>query len=214
MSAWFKHACLIRPTSTSYGQRCDQNGALRTSRTVLVRCPYGIACGVWYGARSVRRATYGATYGLGIFKFNFRHRNLFRGNNTKTLTPAQSPKDSQGTAGQLIARGLSVAGTLQARLKLSKRVFCQRGALCTSRTVFVRCSYGVAYGVWYGALRCRTLSYFVVLCRTVSYGALSVRQSVCRTVFVRSRNRTRKTVRPPLDLTLPVFKVNINVKLH
>jgi hypothetical protein len=70
----------------------------------------------------------------------------------------------------------------------------------------VRCSYGVRTAsrtvlgtVFYGVVRCRTLSYFVVLCRTVAYGVLSVRRSVCITVFIRSRNRTRRTVRPPLS---------------
>jgi hypothetical protein len=44
-----------------------QRGALRTSRTVLVRFSNGAAYVVWYGVRSVRHAAYGATYGLGIY---------------------------------------------------------------------------------------------------------------------------------------------------
>ena len=46
----------------------NQRGVYRTSRTVFVRCSYGVAYGVAYGVRSVRRATYGsntgATYGV------------------------------------------------------------------------------------------------------------------------------------------------------
>ena len=68
-----------------------QRRALRTSRTVFVLCSYGVAYGVWYGGRSVRRATYGATYGLGIFKINFRHRNLFRGDNTRKQKHPPNP---------------------------------------------------------------------------------------------------------------------------
>jgi hypothetical protein len=60
--------------------------------------------------------------------------------------------------------------------------------------VFVRCRT-----VFYGVLRCFTVFYGVVRCFTVFYGVLSVCRSVCRTVFVRSRVRTRRTVHPPLD---------------
>ena len=51
-----------------------QRGVHRTSRTVFVRCSYGVAYGVAYGVRSVCRAAYvtygathGPTYGTGAF---------------------------------------------------------------------------------------------------------------------------------------------------
>ena len=58
----------------------------------------------------------------------------------------------------------------------------------------------VSRTVSYGVLRCRTVSYGVVRCRTVSYGVWSVCRSVCRTVFVRSQLRTRRTVRGAVRL--------------
>jgi hypothetical protein len=66
------------------------------------------------------------------------------------VTPAKSPMDSQGTAGQLIARGFCVCVLFGSVLRVVLRHY---GAL--------RCSYGI--------LRCRTVPYDVVLCRTVPY---------------------------------------------
>ena len=69
--------------------------------------------------------------------------------------------------------------------------------------------YGVCT-VFYGVC---TVYYGVLRCFTVLYGAGSVRRSVRRTVSVRCRNRTRRTVRPPLvsfrfgaHCALPLFR--------
>jgi hypothetical protein len=77
-----------------------------------------------YGVRTVSRTVFGTVFGPCVARRTVRRSDLgfqiqFSIFDTrKTVAPAQSPKDSQGTAGQLVARGLSVAGTPQARLKL------------------------------------------------------------------------------------------------
>jgi hypothetical protein len=58
---------------------------------------------------------------------------------------------------------------------------------------FIRCRT-----VFYGAVRHFAVSYGILRCRAVFCGVWSVCRSVCRTVFVRSRVRTRRTVHPPL----------------
>jgi hypothetical protein len=44
--------------------------------------PYGVRYVLRYGARLAGCATYGVTYGLGVFAYKYRHRNSFSGDNT------------------------------------------------------------------------------------------------------------------------------------
>jgi hypothetical protein len=154
-------------------------GAHRTSREVLVRCSH---CDR-HGACFVCRATYVETYWLRVLgSLKFRHRNSFKGDEDiigKRYNTGQVPERPECIAGQLIAR---TGGVLREVFRYYGGVKCQCSAL---------------------RMRCRKSPCGV---STVSYGAYSIRRSVCRTLLVRSpsRNRTRGRIRTPLSPLPPV----------
>jgi TctA family transporter len=67
-SQWGLEKTKQNPAGRKTARIVSQRGALRTSRTVFVRCMYsvmyGFMYGFVYGVCTVHGATYGATYGL------------------------------------------------------------------------------------------------------------------------------------------------------